>query len=225
MKARVVAFFASAIGFLAPAFADPAAPVDRDARWERWRLEAGSPRERNAAAGSSALATALRSGRAGGGEQLILPAAGRVDLTAPGAITLGVAPEHWVRGSGGEYVAFVAVNGRDGSTFLVERDRPEEGRGERLLVGFFELRGRIDYALELPLDASWVSLRRHTLAVSWDSTGFAASIDGAPFVRKAVPFELIVAAFEPSASTLVIGSGGAETTWIDSLRVFRRSLE
>ncbi len=215
---------------LAAAFARADADSAIDARWERWSLDFDSPGtvpkvERTGHLVPGERGEAFRSGARGDGAQLFLSAVGRIDLTTPGALIFSVSPETWRRDSSGEYIPFLAVQGRSGSYFVVERDRPSrDSRDERLLAGFWGLRGSFDASLAVPLSPAWEPLRWHTLALSWDTTGFGISVDGGEFVWRAVPAGILSETFSPAESLIVIGSPGAETTRIDSIRVFSRPI-
>jgi len=190
--------------------------LDPNARWIRWRLSAEAKRP------VELRSEVFRSGAAGGGALTELPGAGRIDLTAPGAIAFAMTPERWR--ANGDYVPFVTVRGAGQAAFIIERARPDRADGERLLVGFFELRGEMDFSLEAPLTLAPGQSSPREIRVSWDATGFAVSVSSGPFVRKAVPRELVSEAFG-NTTRLVIGSPRAETTAIDSLRVYGRALE
>lgn len=188
--------------------AAPAAPDPVDPRWIRFEHEGP-----------------LLSGAQGGGRQLAWPAAGRIDLATPGSLVLVVEPVRWLRaGPGSAYVPFVAVQGVGGASFLVERDVRAPGRtGEKLFAGFWELPGERRQFLEIDLSDAWQAGEPHTIALSWDATGFSVRVDDGPWRTLAVPGGVVARAFPADRSRLVLGSPNAETTRITRLRVLRRA--
>jgi hypothetical protein len=202
-------------------------PRQIEARWLRWQLDFDTAREGQVADHALVAGMRGRALRSGGpeGSRVALAAERRLDLTRPGAFELWVSPESWRAGVGRDYVQFLSVNAPAGAFFTVERDRavgePDE---DRLLVGYWGIRQRAEFSLALPLTRGWKPGSWHSLAVSWDATGFAVSIDGGAWVSRAVPVPLAREGFASPQALLVIGSAGPEATRIDSIRVFSRPI-
>jgi hypothetical protein len=124
-------------------------------------------------------------------------------------------------------VRFVRVPGTDRSAFIVERDtRNASSEREKLIVGFFDLQGGEKHFLSLQTGPRWRNGTWHLVVVTWDRTGFAVSVDGGPFTRKAVPSGRIPAAFGAlsAEATWLVGDTNRESTLLDELAVYSRPL-
>jgi hypothetical protein len=174
---------------------------------------------------------AIRFGARANGVEIRYAREGNLDFSAPGGLSFWVRPVNWRRVDAGRsgYVRFIRSGGRDGSSFVLERDvrRPPSAKHEKLLVGFFDLRGSQRYYLALRAGPPWRNGRWHFVAASWDAVGFAASVDGQPLIRRAMP-EGLAAVHFPAAgegATWVVGDRITDEGYaLDELRIYSRAL-
>jgi len=112
---------------------------------------------------------------------------------------------------------------------MVERmgiDRASR-RPDRLMVGAFELPKTKLLYIQFEGTEHWDSHTWHLVVVNWDRHGFAVSLDGEPFVRRAAPsgFESEAFADVKGPRSFVIGDAGVETSAIDELTIYALPLE
>jgi hypothetical protein len=173
---------------------------------------------------------ALLLGAGGGGARLTYPAEGHLDFRRPGAFSFWVRPFDWrdaTEASRG-YVVFVHVPARRGG-FVVERmgfDRAKRGP-DRLIVGAFDLPQTKRLFVGFDGTESWDSHTWHLVVVNWDRHGFAVSLDGEPFVRRAEPrgFESEAFVDVKGPRSFRIGDLRSETSAIDELAIYALPLE
>jgi hypothetical protein len=168
----------------------------------------------------------IRLGEAAGGARIDYALEHNVDFERPGALSFWVAPLSWLdrapRGDSG-YVRFVRVVGATRAVFAIQRDA--RGEADALVIGVSNLRGGETYQLKRGAGRRWQKGEWHLVAVSWDPLGFAASIDGDPFVRVGVPDGRLPAGLGPGpGSVLVVGDPGREGSLLDELTVYTRPL-
>ena len=176
--------------------------------------------------GAGRFGRALRLGAAGGGGELEYPLRGCVDFARPGSLRFWVRPADWSTADAA-YVPFVRAASPPAGVFVVERNTRAPGGGEDLLVGFFGIAGGRERYVSLRSAVRWGAADWHFVAVSWDARGFAASLDGQPLVREAVPEGWIARAFPTVARAdgrWLVGDLGRASTWIDELAVAPKPL-
>ena len=251
VRSRVVALWLAAVAVVA-AVDDPADPAaaqsgSAPALYNAWiRFYAGF--DRGAAADLAAgepkatrsrgevllergrVERALLLGLRGGGGEIAYATAGNLDLAHPGALSFWIRAVAWQgKAAAGEsgYVRFLRIPGVGRSVFVVERDVRQPGSDqEKFIIGFFDLSGGEKHYLSLRAGPRWTPEAWHLIVVAWDAVGFAVSVDGGPFTRKAVPSGRIRADFGdlPAGATWLVGDETRESTLLDELTIYARQL-
>jgi len=168
---------------------------------------------------------AIRLGSDAGGANLAYSLAANLDLSRPGTLSFWVAPMGWNEPGqpGSRYLRLISIVDKGRTIFLAQRDTRRRD-SERIIVGFYHLPGPDRYLIARTR-TPWSQETWHLIAVSWDATGFAVSLDGGSFVRRSVPNDLIVAPLtDPDSAALVVGSRGSESTLLDDLTIYGRVL-
>lgn len=173
---------------------------------------------------------AIRMGTRAGGAELRYALRDNVDLTKPGAVAFWVAPLAWDEsGAGDQYVRLVRIHAGRGSMLLVQRERrAAQRREERFLAGLFATGAsgvEGDRYLALSAGPRWAKRSWHLVVLTWDRTGFGASLDGEPIAWQPLPGALLERLVgDQGGAQLVLGGNTGEAWLLDDLTVYGRSL-
>jgi hypothetical protein len=172
---------------------------------------------------------ALLTGVKGGGAMVTYATGKNVDFTAPGALSFWAAPVKWIGADEQPqrpYLHFLSVPARRGS-LIIERMgfsvKPK--RADRLILGYFNM-ADLKTAMTGYATLKWQAGDWRLVVMNWDVNGFSTSFNGSAPRRVEFSRRLAQGDFPASgkAAVVQIGNGGGETTLIDELIFYNRTL-